>query len=453
MTVQAIPGYIQGRSHTYAYGDPLPAQMVNLLQDDLALLSNALVQTVGKLYNPAIFTSDWKMPCIAAADQVTLEDNVPFLVGGVLFNTRDMASRIFQAPDNATRFLRIGVDPSCGLLQAYETQPGVVADPLVRNQVAVASFVPGDETDPAGTGGGPSTNASMRVLKAVKGGPGSTPAITLYINQPDSQSQGTSSSSGGVILPAGLVIPWPSDVVPPFGLLCNGAFYSRTIYANLYGYLGLAEGDILPANGVTAISVDSGGDRITLDRALPVGYVVRLSSTGTLPGGLQPGQDYWVREPSGNSFKVSTTASGLLIDLTDNGSGTLTVLSQSFRVPILEGYFLRGKDNGRGVDLGAAGRLARGDGLTGDRVLTVQMDAMKRHVHPLGQGGGVSGASAKLDYQVWNDPSQPYNVYTMDMTCPGDTLQPSRFANVPQADETTVRNKSVNYIITHGLTW
>jgi hypothetical protein len=448
MTIAGQPGYIQGRDNTFSYGDPLPSQVVNLFQDDLAELSNAIVNSLSLLFLPCTFTSDWKMPVVAGPDQVTVEDAVNFMVGGVLFNTHGMATRIFQIPDNSTRFLRVSVDPGCGLLQAYQTQPGVIADPLVRNIMASFTLVPGEETDAAGTGGGPSTNTSMRLLQATKAGPGSTPVITLYANSPVAAQ--SSQSGGTMVPPAGTPLPWFSDILPSWGLLLDGAFYSRTIYSGVYSVIGNVEGDILPANGVSAISVNSGADTITIDRALPLGYVVRFVSTGTLPGGLQAGVDYWICNPNGTSFQVATTPTGLAVDITDNGSGTLTVLSWSFRTPIMEGYGLRGKDNGRGIDTQAASRLARGDGTTGDAILTIQMDGIKHHNHPLGNGGGAQGASSLLNYQNWNAAGAPYNVYTLDGVA-GDTINPAAFANVPQAPETTVRNRSCNWIISTGL--
>jgi hypothetical protein len=434
-TVQALPGYIQGRENTFSYGDPLPSQVVNLFQDDLALLSDALVQSMGLLFNPATFTTDWKMPCIAGPDQVTIEDNVQFMVGGVLFNTHTMSSRIFQIPDNSTRFIRVNVDPNSGLLQAYQTQPGVIADPLVRNVLAQFTVAPGAETDPAGTGGGPSTSTSMRLIQAVKAGPGSTPVLTLYPNQPTSQASSGTSSSGNAVLPAGMVIPWVSDILPPFGLFLDGSFQSRTVYSDLYGYIGGAEGDIIPANGVDAISVSSGADSITLDRSLPSGYVVRFATTGTLPGGLLAGQDYWVINQQGNTFQVSLTANGTAIDVTNNGSGALLVLSQSFKLPTFEGYHLRGKDNGRGVDTGATNRLARGDGTTGDNVLTIQMDAVLQHEHliPMEQQGLSQGSA--VCYSCWNGVLNRPSTYTTGGT------------------ENLVRNRSVNFIITTGLSY
>jgi len=196
MTVQSMPGYVQGRAHTFGYGDPLPPQVVNLLQDDVAGLSAALTALGGRMFLPGVFTADYTMPVLAGPDSVGLTDNVDFLVGGVLFNTHDCASRVFAIPDWSTRYLRVEAAPDCGLVTVYETQPGVIADPLIRSVKAHFVLTAGDEgVDAPGQGGGATTKASMLLLKAVKGGPGSTPTITFYANKP---GMGATSGDGGL---------------------------------------------------------------------------------------------------------------------------------------------------------------------------------------------------------------------------------------------------------------
>jgi len=76
------------------------------------------------------------------------------------------------------------------------------------------------------------------------------------------------------------------------------------------------------------------------------------------------------------------------------GDGTTT-----FNLPKYNGFFLRVKDNAAGIDPDAGTRTARPDGLTGDNVGTVQLDALKSHQHTIpaqistfSLGGG----------QVWN---------------------------------------------------
>jgi len=65
--------------------------------------------------------------------------------------------------------------------------------------------------------------------------------------------------------------------------------------------------------------------------------------------------------------------------------------STTFNLPDLRGQFIRGWDNGAGVDPEAATRLDSGDGsTTGDHVGTTQNDDFKSHTHT---GGIVSGST------------------------------------------------------------
>lgn len=112
-----------------------------------------------------------------------------------------------------------------------------------------------------------------------------------------------------------------------------------------------------------------------------------------------------------------------------------------FVLPDLRGRFLRGWDHSRGLDPGAALRSG------GDHVGSTQDDSLKKHNHPMGNGGGADGGAAKLDYQAWNKSGSPYNVYTQDMIVTGDSLIPSMFANVPQGVETRPANIALLYCI------
>lgn len=112
-----------------------------------------------------------------------------------------------------------------------------------------------------------------------------------------------------------------------------------------------------------------------------------------------------------------------------------------FKLPDLRGAFLRGWDHGRGKDPDAALRTG------GDHVGSSQPDAIKKHNHPMGNGGGTQGSSALLDYQAWNTAGAPYNAYTRDFGVTSDTLIPSAFDNVPQGLETRPANVAVMYII------
>lgn len=57
---------------------------------------------------------------------------------------------------------------------------------------------------------------------------------------------------------------------------------------------------------------------------------VRFSTTGSLPGGLRPGVDYFVVNATASSFQVSTKKGGKPVDITSSGSGAL--LAERIRV-------------------------------------------------------------------------------------------------------------------------
>jgi hypothetical protein len=53
-------------------------------------------------------------------------------------------------------------------------------------------------------------------------------------------------------------------------------------------------------------------------------------SGATLPVGIDPGQMYYVRNPSGSSFNISLTAAGALIEVTSAAVGTCRILSNAY---------------------------------------------------------------------------------------------------------------------------
>ena len=112
-----------------------------------------------------------------------------------------------------------------------------------------------------------------------------------------------------------------------------------------------------------------------------------------------------------------------------------------FKLPNLRGRVPRGWDHGAGVDPDAALRVG------GDHVGSTQEDAVKKHNHPLGNGGGAQGSSALLDYQAWNKSGTAYNVYSCDFAVTGDAIQPAKFDNVPQGLETRMKNLALMFLI------
>jgi len=52
--------------------------------------------------------------------------------------------------------------------------------------------------------------------------------------------------------------------------------------------------------------------------------LVQFTTTTTLPAGLSLATDYYVRDATANTFKVSLTKGGVAVDITDTGTGTHT---------------------------------------------------------------------------------------------------------------------------------
>jgi hypothetical protein len=55
------------------------------------------------------------------------------------------------------------------------------------------------------------------------------------------------------------------------------------------------------------------------------GTRITVSSSTTLPGGLASSTNYYLRDTTTNTFKVSTTPGGTAVDITDTGTGTHTL--------------------------------------------------------------------------------------------------------------------------------
>lgn len=77
------------------------------------------------------------------------------------------------------------------------------------------------------------------------------------------------------------------------------------------------------------VTADSGTDAFTsAAHTIGNGARVQFSSTGTLPGGIEAGRTYYVVSVTTNTFKVALNIGGSAVDLTSNGSGTITATVQ-----------------------------------------------------------------------------------------------------------------------------
>jgi hypothetical protein len=201
-TLTNTPTCIKRKFHDFGMEELFATLAVNRLAEDDALLAQAIIDLHVLHHYPIIRTSGHIMDVVAAADQVTLADNIAFAVGGVVFNTHDLV-RTFVIPDNTTKFLRAEVDPTCGdLVASSSTTDDACLTPLTRKLACALTLVDGAESNPEGTGGGVSSPTSMRILKAVKGAAGSVPVITLYANNGHAAGETSQTTTTVAIDPA-----------------------------------------------------------------------------------------------------------------------------------------------------------------------------------------------------------------------------------------------------------
>lgn len=81
------------------------------------------------------------------------------------------------------------------------------------------------------------------------------------------------------------------------------------------------------------VTVDVGTDIFTLTaHGFSIGTPLRFTTTTTLPAGLSLNMTYYARDITTNTFKVSATPTGTVIDITSAGTGTHTVQGQAYNV-------------------------------------------------------------------------------------------------------------------------
>jgi hypothetical protein len=78
----------------------------------------------------------------------------------------------------------------------------------------------------------------------------------------------------------------------------------------------------MPANGTNVLIATDELNWNPTTYHLAAAFPVQVTTTGTLPGGLFPGTNYYVIV-SGTKIKLSASAGGAAIDLTSTGSGTI----------------------------------------------------------------------------------------------------------------------------------
>lgn len=119
---------------------------------------------------------------------------------------------------------------------------------------------------------------------------------------------------------------------------------------------------VLTVENVTAtVTFNTTTDEVTwTDHPFQSGDEVSFTTTGTLPTGLVAGTTYFVNFPAANTFTLSATSSGPIINLTGSPSGTHTGISKK-RIPLLadEVAELLGEGQDELTPYKSGGRLAK----------------------------------------------------------------------------------------------
>jgi microcystin-dependent protein len=155
------------------------------------------------------------------------------------------------------------------------------------------------------------------------------------------------STSGGT--PAGVISQYAGSSAPAGYLLCQGQSESTTLYADLFNAIGYTYGgsggsfnipDLrtrIPVGrsnavslGTATISIASPAVVTDSNHGLSNGQVVYFTTTGTLPTNITANTRYFVRSAAANTFSISATQTGALINTSGTQSGTHTLFSANF---------------------------------------------------------------------------------------------------------------------------
>jgi len=206
---------------------------------------------------------------------------------------------------------------------------------------------------------------SYTTLVLAESGANSSITSLLGLTTPLSRAQGgTGDATGYSLVPVGAICGFPFNSPPPGYLKANGALVSRTTYADLFA--------AMIKSATATISQATPGVVTWTAHGRSANDVVRFSTTGSLPTGLTTATDYYVVGASitANTFTLSAAPGGAAINTSSAGSGVHTAIhapfgvgdgSTTFALPDFRGEFMRGWDDGRGVDSNRAFGSAQGD--------------------------------------------------------------------------------------------
>ncbi len=179
------------------------------------------------------------------------------------------------------------------------------------------------------------------------------------------------SAWGGAFSMVGQVASFATIATPAGWLKCDGTAVSRTTYANLFSKLVFSSTVTITIATPAVVNWTAHG--------LSAYDTIKFSTTGALPTGLVAGTEYFVGATglAADSFRVTATAGGADINTSGTQSGVHTCVSAphgagdgstTFNTPDARGEFIRGFDDGRGID------TARTFG-------SAQDDAFESHTH------------------------------------------------------------------------
>jgi hypothetical protein len=104
---------------------------------------------------------------------------------------------------------------------------------------------------------------------------------------------------------------------------------SRGVWSAANSY---AIGDIVQVDSPTITFTASGVLITSAAHCFPIGTIFQLSTTGTLPAGLSAGVNYYLVQPTINSFKLSILPNGAPVITTSAGTGTHTATASTHKL-------------------------------------------------------------------------------------------------------------------------
>lgn len=211
-------------------------------------------------------------------------------------------------------------------------------------------------------------------------------------------------------VPAGAIMAFAAKSPPAGWLKCDGTAVSRSTYSTLFNA-------ICPELGNFTVTIASPAIFTLNGHGLQNGDPIRLSTTGALPTGVNATTTYFVRDVTTNTFRLAATAGGAAINTTGSQSGTHSARyfphgagdgSTTFTLPDRRGGFIRGWDDGRGIDVGrvfGSDQLDQMQRIVGDfgagRWETVYESGpfavIGNFTSRMGDGTGVSGSVTRFD--------------------------------------------------------